>query len=88
MQLCPGISEATARHGEAIVRAELVGLRSPIAKTPWHPDRTAGRKSVPRETSAALYSDALTSMSTDELVRKHGLSRATIYRLMKRGPAG
>lgn len=33
-----------------------------------------------------VYRDGLTSMSTDEITRKHGVSRATIYRWMKNPP--
>ena len=87
MQACPAITTETARGIEARARAEFAGERIDIAKTPYHEGRRAGRKSVPREVSAALYADALTNASTDELVQRHGLSRATIYRLMKKGPA-
>lgn len=34
-----------------------------------------------------LYLDILTDTPTDELARRHGVSRATIYRVAKRGPA-
>jgi hypothetical protein len=88
MQACPNFTSETARSVELQARVEFGGVRVDVPKTPYHPDRAAGRRSVPREISQALYADALTNMSTDQLVSKHGLSRSTIYRLMKRGPKG
>jgi predicted DNA-binding transcriptional regulator AlpA len=38
--------------------------------------------------AAAVYRDALTAMSTEEIVSKHGISRRTMYRLLKRGGIG
>ena len=87
MLACPAFTVEAARAVETSSRAEFGGERVAVPKTPYHPGRKAGRASVPRETSQALYRDALTNVSTDELVRRHGLSRSTIYRLMKRGPA-
>jgi transcriptional regulator of acetoin/glycerol metabolism len=87
MQSCPSLSSETARAVETAARAEFAGTRVWIAEQPFHPERSAGRKSVSREAAAALYQDALTNTSTADLVKKHGLSRATIYRLMKRGPS-
>jgi hypothetical protein len=87
MQSCPALTSDTARQIEIRARVEFGGVRVEVPKTPYHPDRSAGRKSVPREVAQALYADALTNMSTEDLTRKHGLSRSTIYRLMKRGPA-
>lgn len=88
MRECPALKAEIARAVEREARAEFGGLDVKIAKHPYHPERRAGRVSVPAEVTAALYADALTSMSTEQLVKKHGLSRATIYRLMKRGPQG
>lgn len=34
----------------------------------------------------AVFRDGLTSMSNAEITSKHGISRATLYRWMKRGP--
>jgi hypothetical protein len=87
MQSCPSLSQESARAIEAAARSEFAGTRVWIAEQPFHPERAAGRKSVPREVANALYQDALTNTPTAELVKRHGLSRATIYRLMKRGPS-
>jgi DNA-binding phage protein len=35
--------------------------------------------------SEAVYKDGLTAMGTDEIKAKHGVSRPTIYRIMKQG---
>jgi len=35
---------------------------------------------------AQVYRDGLTNMSNEEITRKHGVSRATIYRWMKAPP--
>lgn len=35
-----------------------------------------------------VYADGLTSMSTADIVAKHGVSRRTVYRWMKKGDPG
>lgn len=45
-----------------------------------------GRRLAP-ELQQRVYADALSSMSTPEILRKHGISRATLYRLTKKAPA-
>lgn len=32
-----------------------------------------------------VYQDGLTNLETDEIVKRRGISRATLYRVMKRG---
>lgn len=39
-----------------------------------------------KDRRAAVYQDGLTAMSNQEIVTKHGISRATLYRWMKQGP--
>jgi hypothetical protein len=87
MQSCPSLSHETARAIESAARAEFCGTRVWIAEQAFHPERSAGRKPVPREVADALYRDAMSNVSTADLVKRHGVSRATIYRLMKRGPS-
>ena len=86
MRECPALTPQVAREIETVSRAEFGGTRVDVPKQPYHPDRSAGRKSVPAAVEQAVYADALTSASTEELVKRHGVSRSTIYRLMKRGP--
>lgn len=38
------------------------------------------------ELRVQVYRDGLTSMSNEEITRKHGVSRATVYRWMKTPP--
>mgnify|MGYP003457536941 CR=1 FL=1 len=64
---------------ESRIRSEYGGLRVRIPKRKKHP--------TPQERDQAL-ADGLTNMSTAEITAKHGVSRATLYRLMKRGTAG
>jgi Mor family transcriptional regulator len=44
--------------------------------------------SVKAELHKVAYTEALTTASTTDIQRRHGLSRSTIYRLVKRGPPG
>lgn len=41
---------------------------------------------LPDSVRAQVYRDGLTNMSNEEITRKHGVSRATIYRWMKAPP--
>lgn len=67
-----------ARHG-----GEDVGT---IAKTIGpRPDRP-GRPSINPAKQAAAYADSLTNKPTEEILQGHGISRATLYRLLKKGP--
>lgn len=73
----PALSDEQARAIEAEARAELGGLRVRIAKRRKHPTG---------EQRAAITREALDSAaSDDELVEKHGIHRATLYRYIKRG---
>ncbi len=45
-----------------------------------------GRPPIAPEVARRAYQAGLTQMSTDEVTREHGISRATLYRLMKKGP--
>lgn len=69
-----GLDADAARLIEAKVRLEFGGLRVRIPKKRKHPNA--------RQREEA-FSDGLTGMSTEEVTAKHGISRATLYRLMK-----
>lgn len=71
-----GLDAEAARLIEAQIRADYGGLRVRIPKRKKHPTQ--------HERSAA-FADGLSDMSTDEVTAKHGISRATLYRLMKSG---
>lgn len=64
---------------ESRIRSEYGGLRVRIPKRKKHPTR---------EEREMVLADGMTNMSTAEVTAKHGVSRATLYRLMKRGTTG
>jgi Mor family transcriptional regulator len=45
-------------------------------------------KKTPDELAEKVMKDVLTDMSTKEITKRHGISRATMYRLMKRPKTG
>lgn len=71
-----GLDAAAAHEIENRIRAEYGGLRVRIPKRKKHPT------SMERE---LVIADGVTNMSEQEITAKHGISRATLYRLMKRG---
>lgn len=71
-----GLNADVAYLIEAKIRAEYGGLRVRIPKRKKHP--TA-------EARAQAFADGTTAMSTEEVTTKHKISRASLYRLMKRG---
>lgn len=72
----PGIEESVIRQVEADVRAQYGGLRVRIPKRKKHP--TAAQR-------AAVLVDAMTPASDAEIMGRHGVSRASLYRYVKRG---
>jgi transposase-like protein len=76
----PAITDEQAQAIEAQARAELGGQRVRIAKRRKHPTE---------EQRAAITREALSTPVTDqELVQRHGIHRATLYRYIKRGGGG
>jgi transcriptional regulator of acetoin/glycerol metabolism len=70
------LTDAQAQLVEASVRANLGGLRVCIPKRKKHP--TA-------EQRKAILHDVLDlSVSDEEIIRRHGISRSTMYRLLKK----
>jgi transcriptional regulator of acetoin/glycerol metabolism len=90
MRACPSLSVESARVVELEVRAEFAGQRTEIWKSPYSAERGPGRSAIPAAIANAVIRDILAEpkTSTDDLARRHGIHRATIYRLMKRGPKG
>lgn len=72
-----GLDADVAHLIESRIREEYGGLRVRIPKRKKHP--TAIQR-------AEIFADGTTSMTTEEIAAKHKISRASIYRLMKRGP--
>lgn len=64
-------------------RAMFGGDKYRMAKTA---SATPGRPAISPDVARRAYQDGLTQTPTAEVVRRHGISRATLYRLMKKGP--
>jgi hypothetical protein len=90
MQACPTLTVELARTVEIQSRAEFGGERVVVAKTAYHVDRGPGRAQIPEATARAVLRDVMAepNTTTEELTKRHGVSRASIYRLMKRGVRG
>jgi DNA invertase Pin-like site-specific DNA recombinase len=74
--LAPDFNRAIAGQIEAEVRAAYGGQRVRIPKRGKH---------LTAEERQALFQDGLSGMSTEEIMRKHRISRRTLERQMKRG---
>jgi hypothetical protein len=89
MRACPALSIESARVVELAVRGEFGGERLWIQKQPCHPERRNGPPPMPAEKAREVLRDAMAepNTSTAELTRRHGVSRASLYRLLKKGAA-
>lgn len=74
--LAPNIPAAHFAAVDRALREEFGGLRMRI------PKRAKYLTLAQRED---LFKDGLTKMSTEEIVKKHKISRATLFREMKKG---
>jgi DNA invertase Pin-like site-specific DNA recombinase len=72
-----GLDADAALLIEAKIRADYGGLRVRIPKR---------KKHLSPEERERAYSDSLSAMSNEEICSKHGISRSSLYRLVKRGP--
>ena len=72
-----GLDAAVALTIGAGIRAEYGGMRVRIPKRKKHLTPSA---------RAQAFADGVSPMPTEEITVKHGISRSTLYRLMKRGP--
>ena len=75
----PGFNAALAAQVEAEIRARYGGRRVRIPKR---------GKYLSTDQKLAAYKDALTDMPTPEVLKKHKISLATLYRLGKKPPDG
>jgi transcriptional regulator of acetoin/glycerol metabolism len=64
-------------------RALFGGEKYRIAKTD---SGNPGRPSIAPDVARRAYQDGLSNTTTADVTRQHGISRATLYRLMKKGP--
>lgn len=76
IEMSPGFSKALAEQIEQEVKSKHGGQRLFVPK---------GSKRLTPEQRQALYADGLTNMPTSEITTKHKISRATLYREMKKG---
>jgi DNA invertase Pin-like site-specific DNA recombinase len=71
-----GLNPDAAHYIEKKVRAEFGGLRVRIPKT---------KKRLKEEKRKQIFLDGLSDAPASEIANKHGITRRTLYRLMKRG---
>jgi DNA invertase Pin-like site-specific DNA recombinase len=76
MAQAEGLSADAAHHIEQAVRTQHGGERVRIPKR---------KKHMSPEQRQKAYEDGLSNLPTEEITSKHGIGRATLYRLMKRG---
>jgi Mor family transcriptional regulator len=74
--MAPDFSRALALQIEQEVKTEHGGKRMFVPK---------GAKRLTPEQRKAVFDDGLTNLDTDAIKKKHGISRATLYRVMKQG---
>jgi len=72
-----GLDADAAQRIEQAIQAEGGGLWTRIPKKKKH--------LLTQQEKTRIVSDGMTDMSTDAVIEKHGISRATLYRLIKRG---
>lgn len=78
------ITQELALAVEREARAEWGGQR--IDYIARNADRKAARRPLDPEARQAAFQAATTSAPTREVLQTTGVSRATLYRLLKRGP--
>lgn len=74
---CPQFDDIKAQEVKDKLRAVLGGDRYYVARR--DPERVEHLR-------AEVLRAAVTDISTEELTRAHGVSRRTMYRMLKRGP--
>lgn len=80
----PGFTEQMSEEALQQILAALGGEQVVMPKTTRG---RSGRPGIPAEVQQVAYRAALTAEPTASITSRTGISRATLYRLMKRGPA-
>jgi len=75
-EVMPEMSEELVHQVEADVRRKYGGQRLFVLKR--------GRK-MTNEQRSQVFKDGLSDMPTDEIIKKHKISKRSLYRLMKTG---
>lgn len=81
----PELTEELSEEALIEILAALNGERVVFPKTT---QGRPGRPAVPPAVQQAAHRDALAGQPDAAIIAKHGISRATLYRLVKRGPPG
>lgn len=76
MTLAPGFSQTLASQIEQEIKASHGGHRHFVPK--------GLKRTTPRQRQA-IYADGLTDLTDKAIADKHGVSRSTLYRVMKDG---
>lgn len=78
------VERVRARH-PGMTEQEALDLEREIRQA-WGGERVFVAKDMRRRhhVRAAIVADGLTSAPTEQILTKHGISRSTLYRLMKR----
>jgi hypothetical protein len=82
------ITQELALTVEREARAEWGGQSIAYVRKSCDGDRKAARRPLDPAAAEAVYQAGLTSAPTDHVLQTHGVSRATLYRLMKRPQRG
>jgi Mor family transcriptional regulator len=74
--MAPGFSAALAKQIEERVKAEYGGRRLFLPK---------GAKRLTPEQRAEVFKDGITNISDEAIIKKHQISKTTLWRIMKSG---
>ncbi len=80
--------ELTEEASEEVLQQILASLGGEQVIMPKTTQGRAGRPGVPLDAQRAAYQAMLGTEQVSDIASRTGLSRATLYRLIKRGPAG
>ncbi len=80
------ITQELALTVEREARAEWGGRSIDYIRKACDGDRKAGRRPVPPDAAQALLQDGMSAAPTHQVLQQHGVSRATLYRMLKRQP--
>ena len=81
-----GLTTEQAANIERRLKARYGDRRIRVKKKLQLSEARSNGVGLPDSVRAQVYRDGLTNMSNEEITRKHGVSRATIYRWMKSPP--
>jgi len=82
------IPQATGEQVTSLVRRSCAEWGGERLHWPKDMSGKPGRPSKAPEVLRQAYADGLGAEPTAEITSRHGISRRTLYRLMKRGPPG